>query len=158
MDPKILAAIISSVISLIVALFSLIISRKLKLQVLMLEEKGKKSDQIRIKATDWGDKLVDLFGKLILTLGELQFTKRHEGKISSNDPKLFEIGEIQANISQTIYSSSIYIDTKLRNQIAEHMEIFTRGFDFNTIDQVISDTKMLHSNISEQIYHKFLAN
>jgi hypothetical protein len=138
MDPQINAAIITAIASFIVALFSIYLSRDAKNIATRAEEASKRTEQIRIKATEAGEKILKVFAEIIIPAETiLFFLKMTPSKQLDNQTpekeKIEEqimtryktIAKAVGDMRNLMYATAIYTTPEIRSQIKETLKPFT---------------------------------
>jgi hypothetical protein len=118
-DPKIIAAGLTILGSIILAVFSLVTSGKAMELALKAKEAAKRSEQVRLNAVAAGEKLLKAMAKIILEAESAVFllSHRREKELSEDEEVGFmrRMGGAAAVIRKTMYSTAIYTTPAIRN-------------------------------------------
>ena len=162
METQITVALIAAISSLGVAIFSLLTSRRAKVLVLRAEEQGKRTEQIRLKATESGEKLLKELSNLIIALQGIHWRikrREKEHEIYPDDVNK-AISKSILNTNHFIYETAIYTTPEIRQKIVYMVEILTDpdgdAFRVENIESTMDQLINIHTEVSELFKHTYL--
>jgi H+/gluconate symporter-like permease len=161
MGTEIIAALIAAVASLAVALFSVFSSREAKKIASRAEEATKRSEQIRVKATESGEKLLTALADVLIASETVEFilAQRSEKVLTQEETTTYfePIGTGAAHIKRLLYSSAIYLSPEVRESIEDLLRpIFQGRIDFTKWGQFLQNMRREHSQIAKLFRETYL--
>lgn len=165
MQAEVIAAIVTAVAGLVFAIVNLFVSRDAKKTAERAEELSKRTEQVRIKATEWGEKLLSTMADIIIQSETILFyIKDFPGLKSSNEltieylPKMAKsVGEIRT----MMYSSALYTTPDIRNRISTTLEPFHRpgGIPIEEPEKwelFVKNLRRNHSELVDLFFNRYL--
>jgi hypothetical protein len=160
METKLISALVAAGVSLALAIFSLISSRITKRSLLRIEEQSKRSEQIRLKATESGEKLLQYLTEVIISLESIKFHKKFEHKEG--------ILESSGNLNQALskvyrvnYETAIYTTSEIKDKVFETISPLLKNefeLTIKNIDTNIVRLNSLHDEIANMFKSTYLGS
>jgi len=161
MEPKVTTALISAIGSLVIAIVGIFISRNAQKTANKASEAAKRTEQIRLKATDVGDKILSQLAGIIIISESILVLLNHKVEKSLSHEEIEKyfvpMGKDLSELIRLLYSSAIYTTEKIRFTITETIApILARNVDFKKWQQFVDKLKENHEQIAAEFYETYL--
>jgi hypothetical protein len=161
MTPEVIAALVSAIGSLILAIIGIFISFNAQKTANKASEDAKRVEQVRLKATDVGEQVLSKMAEVIISSETILFLLNHRKEkiltIEETKNYFVPVGKNASALLNLIYSSAIYTTEEIRQALNETLQpIFAGNIDFNQWQQFVNKLKGNHKQITTLFYETYL--
>ncbi|MCS4435213.1 hypothetical protein [Aquiflexum gelatinilyticum] len=159
MNVEITVALITAGAGLALGIFNSIKYVSTKRKLLILEEQGKKSEQIRLKATESGEVLIRYLSDIIISLETLKYHKKN-----NTGQEIEPLKNLNIALSSTYrknYESALYTTPYIKEKVfSTVIPLLNNKFELtdDNIETWIEKIKILHTEVAELYRSTYLGS
>lgn len=147
--------------SLLVAIFGLVTARKAKSLAAEAEEASKRSEQVRLRATNAGESILASIAQVLIGVEAVRDRLSYSAKKSLTEQEMIDLFQRLStpvrDLRLTIYSTAIYTMPSLRDRIEDFLQpLHKGGISFEQWEKLISDLKAIHADVAKHFYETYL--
>lgn len=162
MAPEVTAALIAGILGLVTAALSIVLSvratRASAKVTTHAMETGKRAEQIRIKATESGEKLLAALAEVLIQLESLESDRDHRALTDEQWGSRWErIGKGAAEAYRLAYEGAIYLTPEIQARTVEILRpIFEGGIEASAWSDLAADIRLQHAELANLFRQKYL--